>query len=334
MDLLRSLIYKEDKRVLAHLSQEYPCVYNKYGEKMEMFYFKDQIMDPYSNSRYFLWDRCNYGLDTHFYSHNNMLYTYGKPLRKYGLLIESKGIVPDHYRLFERFKGLEKEFDAVFTYDADILNKLENAKFFPGTSSVWYGKRENEFAWDDECYKRKDKGISIVSSNKRMCRLHDLRINLSRYCKRNNLADTFGTFDGGPMCRIDDSLTKYRYSFAIENEISDYFFTEKITNCFASQTIPIYLGAGKIDEFFNIDGIIVIHERDLEHIEKVLKKCTREYYNEHIDAIIDNYHRVFQYRNVFDWLYEQYFMRNTPAEDGGKGIESYSECIRIPGTGR
>ena len=72
----------------------------------------------------------------------------------------------------------------------------------------------------------------------------------------------------------------------------------------------------------------------MEHIEKVLKKCTREYYNEHIDAIIDNYHRVFQYRNVFDWLYEQYFMRNTPAEDGGKGIESYSECIRIPGTGR
>lgn len=186
---------------------------------------------------------------------------------------------------------------------------MDNAKFFPGTASVWYGRQGDDFVWDDECYKKKNKGISIVSSNKRMCHLHNIRIQLSEYCKKNRLADTYGTFDGGTMCLIDDSLKEYRYSFAIENEISDYFFTEKITNCFASQTIPIYLGAGKIDEFFNKDGIIIIHEKQLNDIENILKKCTREYYDEHIDAIVDNYNRVFQYRNVFDWLYERYFLK-------------------------
>lgn len=311
MNFLKTLIYKEDKRVLSYPVKEYPCIYNQYGEKMEMFYLKDQIMAPYSGSRYFMWDRCNYGLDIHFYAHNNMLFPCGQPLRKYGLLIESKQIVPDNYGIFDKNKGLANEYDAIFTYDEELLNKLPNAKFFPGCASVWYGKKDGEFYWDSECYQKKNKQISIVSSDKKMCHLHEVRLELSRFCKRNKLADTFGTFDGGRHCLIDDSLNDYRYSIIIENDISDYFFTEKIVNCFASQTIPIYLGARKIDEYFNIDGIIVLNETQIGDIENVLRKCTSEYYHEHLDAVMDNFERVYQYQNVYDWLYEHYFLDKT-----------------------
>lgn len=300
---------KSDERTLSYPVKKYPKVYNKDGRELEWFFLKDQIMAPYSGSRYFMWDRCNYGLETHFYSHNNMLSTKGNPLRKYGMLIESRQIVPDNYRIFEKYRGLEREFDGIFTYDAELLNKLPNAKFFPSCANVWYGKKEEGFTWDKDCYQRKCKDISIVSSNKRMCHLHEVRIELSRYCKRNNIADTFGDFDGGRLCIIDDSLRDYRYSIILENDISDYFFTEKITNCFASQTIPIYLGASKISEFFNGDGIITITEKELDDIEKVLDVCTPEYYEEHLEAILDNYNRVYEYQNVFDWLYEHYFLR-------------------------
>ena len=141
-----------------------------------------------------------------------------------------------------------------------------------------------------------------------MCHLHEVRIVLSQYCKRNNWADTFGTFDGGPICCIDDSLKDYRFSIIIENDVSDYFFTEKLTNCFAAQTIPIYLGARKINEFFNDDGIISISENQLDDIESILKSCTVKYYEEHIEAIKDNYQRAYSYRNMYDWLYEHYFL--------------------------
>ena len=193
-------------------TSKYPEVYNKYGEQMEFYFLYDQLMECYSLSRYFLWDRANYGLDTHFYMHNNMLTTKGKPIRKYGLLVESKAIVPDNYRIFDRYRGLEKEFVSIFTYDEDLLNR-------------------------------------------------------------------------------------------IENDISDYFFTERIINCFAAQTIPIYLGARKIQEFFNIDGIICVTEKDLEDVEKILRMCTREYYEEHLEAIKDNYRRAYKYQNVWDTLY-------------------------------
>lgn len=284
-------------------TSKYPEVYNKYGEQMEFYFLYDQLMECYSLSRYFLWDRANYGLDTHFYMHNNMLTTKGKPIRKYGLLVESRAIVPDNYRIFDRYRGLEKEFVSIFTYDEDLLNRIENAVFFPGCAGAWYGKKDGTFVWEEDAYLRKNKNVSIVSSDKVACHLHAVRLEVARYCKQKGIADTFGTFDGGKYSIIDDSLTDYRFSFAIENDISDYFFTERIINCFAAQTIPIYLGARKIQEFFNIDGIICVTEKDLEDVEKILRMCTREYYEEHLEAIKDNYRRAYKYQNVWDTLY-------------------------------
>ena len=37
---------------------------------------------------------------------------------------------------------------------------------------------------------------------------------------------------------------------------SDLYFTEKLLDCFATGTIPVYLGAPDIDKHFNKDGII------------------------------------------------------------------------------
>lgn len=159
---------------------------------------------------------------------------------------------------------------------------------------------------DPELYKQKSKNISIVSSNKTMCDLHRFRIAVARACKMNGWADAMGTFDGNPYVNIEQSLYDYRYSIAIENIVSDYYFTQKITNCFLAQVIPIYYGANKIDEFFNPDGIIRITELDLNHIEKVLKSCTKEEYERRLPAILDNYSRVQKFANVQDWLYENY----------------------------
>lgn len=285
-----------------------PNIYNAEGRPLETYFIRNRHSRhaPYGHEgKYFFWDRYNYGLDTHFYGHEAMLTTLGKPLVKYGMLTESRTIVPKDYELFRRRKGLAEEFCYVFTYDDRILNEVENARFYPICASVWYG-RESQYAWDAEAHLKKSRNISIVSSAKTVCRLHDVRIAVSRYCKENNLADTFGTFDGGRPCLIDDSLRDYRYSIIIENDISDYFFTEKITNCFAAQVIPVYLGARKIDQYFNPEGIITVTEKQLGNIEEVLRLCTREAYEEKRAAILDNYSRVREYVNMQDYLYEHY----------------------------
>ena len=39
-----------------------------------------------------------------------------------------------------------------------------------------------------------------------------------------------------------------------------FYFTEKLLDCFATGTIPVYLGAPDIGKVFNIDGIITLSD--------------------------------------------------------------------------
>ena len=293
----------------AQMSPRKLKIYNQEGEPLDSYFIRDfhRASNPYwNNGRYFIWDRYNYGLDTHFYSHQAMLETMGKPVRKYGLMLESRAIAPRDYEIFKINKGLEKEFDAVFTYDDRLLNEIENARFYPVCAAVWYGVDDSSATLDENAHAKKTKNISIVSSNKAECDLHRFRISIAKLCKRERLADTFGTFDGGKLCSVEETLTDYRYSIAIENQISDYFFCEKITNCFAAQTIPIYTGARKLDEFFNMDGVIRLETEDLSEVEKILKQCTEEEYIRRLPAVLDNYRRVQEYLNMDDYLYLHY----------------------------
>lgn len=316
------VIYYPIYNTNAPISPKKAFIYNADGNPMDTFFIRDfhTAHAPNQNAgKYILWDRYNYGLNIHFYTHQAMNETMGTPTDKYGMLIESRAIAGKDYQIFRMNRGLEREFKYIFSFDDQILNEIENSRFLPTAAAVWYGTdKSSTTSLDDELYQKKTEDISIVSSNKSMCDLHKFRIALANYCKINRLADTFGTFDGGMLCDISRSLTGYRYSIAIENNISDYFFTEKITNCFAAQTIPIYLGARKIDKFFNPDGIIVIHPEDMGDIEKKLKQCNAREYERRLPAILDNYERVKKYMNMDDYLYENYFSKCNRRTGDGK----------------
>ena len=276
-------------------------LYNEFGEKLKIYFIRDMTdaCRPYRCSRYFLWDRYNFGLKTHFYSNSMMLETMGNPDKRYGLLTESEAILTSAYKLFDRHKGLEKDFDLIFTHSAKILDKVENARFVPLCAGIW-----NADEISDDGYKRKTKKVSILSSDKLMCDLHKFRFDLAQKCKREHLADTYGTFDGGKTVKIADTLTDYMYSICIENEVTPYFFTERLVSALAAQTIPIYLGASEIDKFFNPDGIIKITVKD--DIKQVLKQCTREEYERRLPAVLENYQKALRYAAPYDIMYEKY----------------------------
>lgn len=277
-------------------------LYNEFGEKLEVYFIRDVVSanNPYRNSRYFLWDRYNFGLDTHFYSHGQMLETMGNPSRKYGLLIESEAIMNKDVKMFDKHKTLAQDFDLIFTHSARILDKYDNARFIPFCASLW-----NTDEISDDAYTQKTKNVSILSSDKLMCDLHKFRYDLAWMCKNEKIADTYGTFDGGPMVKMSKTLTAYRYSICIENEVQPYFFTERLVSTLAAQTIPIYLGATEIDKFFNPDGIIKITTKS--DIKEVLKQCTKEEYERRLPAILDNYRRALEYKKShFDTIYEKY----------------------------
>jgi len=302
------------------LNNQYPDIYNSDGKKMELFFIRDihGAHIVYSDSKYFQFDRYNFGLDTHFYTHNSMLETMGKPKRKYGMLVEAEIITPDDYNIFNKNKGLENDFNLIFTYSDKILQTIPNSRYVPYYIRPWYGYmymmgstdglRKEEGILSISNYENKTKNISIIASGKEIVPMHKYRNTIARQCKAKHLADTYGTFDGGKYCDISEPFKDYRFSIVIENEITPYGFTEKITNCFAAMTIPVYLGASKINSIFNPEGIVQFDIND--DIETVIKKCTKEYYNERIPAIIENFKKVTNGKSADDIIYENYISKD------------------------
>lgn len=313
------------------ISPAYPEIFNKYGEQMEMFFISDRDFAHVPNdkkSRYIIWDRYNYGLKTHFYSNEEMFHIVGKPERKFGMILEPPSIRPQSYKLvLENKEYIEKNFDALFTYDTQILANISNAKFATLVSDVWYGRNyegnmingaaaafsndgnaKENVAVSVDNYKRKTKNISMIASAKKMCPMHIFRQQLAFRLKAWGGVDTFGKFDGGEYVPMEMPFEFYRYSVVVENYISPYYFTEKILNCFAAETIPVYIGATEIEKFFNTDGIIQISVDDANNIEDILAQCTAEEYERRLPAIIENYWRAQEYVNftVFDRIYKKY----------------------------
>lgn len=271
---------------------------------MKFFFISDREFAHVPNekkSRYIIWDRFNFGNDIHFYTHDEIFRTVGNPKRKFAVMLEPRTIKPQSYENVLKHKDyVEKNFDLLFTYDAQLLNAISNARFIPFVATVWYGTNlstsmydeKKDFVISPENYKRKTKNISMISSAKEICPMHRLRKELAFKCKNESLADTFGKFDGGAYVEIEVPFEHYRYSIVVENSIEPFYFTEKIMNAFAAQTIPIYLGATEIGKFFNPDGIIQITLEDCKHIENILKRCTAEEYERRLPAVLDNFQRA------------------------------------------
>jgi hypothetical protein len=81
-------------------------------------------------------------------------------------------------------------------------------------------------------------------------------------------------------------MNDYMFSVIIENDSYETYFTEKITDCFATGTIPIYWGAPDIGNYFNKEGIIEL-TKDFD-----FSSLTSELYKSKLPAIIDNLERV------------------------------------------
>ena len=292
-----------------------PNYYSADGRKLDGFFQRDVVSAhiPYSASKYFFWDRFNYSLPTHFYAHGAMLETMGRPDRRYGMFVESEGIIPEHYAIFRRFAGIEKDFDAVFTFSETLLNTLPNAKFFLFPAVIWYSKEECNGEKDpaemsDLAWQKKEKDVSMLCSARKLTPMQLVRHRFANDAARSGKVDVFGTFSkkGGGVKFKSMTLEKYRFQIVVENDIRPFYFTEKIMDCFASMTIPVYLGAPKIGDFFNADGIITI-QKDTP-VESIIRQCTESEYIRRLDAVRDNYKRSLKYLNMDDRFYEEFFM--------------------------
>jgi hypothetical protein len=83
-----------------------------------------------------------------------------------------------------------------------------------------------------------------------------------------------------------EALQNYRFSVTIENDDHPGYYTEKITDCFATGTVPVYWGDPNISKIFDSKGIITID--DPNNVQWI-PNLTEQDYLDRMDAVKKNF---------------------------------------------
>mgnify|MGYP003628049786 CR=1 FL=1 len=208
--------------------------------------------------------------------------------RKVAWTLEPRAIYPYTY---DWISANNKLFDFVVTYDKELLDRGENFLWYQ-PCSCWIHNFNNE---------KKTKMCSTFASPKRHTTGHVMRHNMIAQFK--DKMDVFGP-DYNYIKLKEEGLCEYRYSVTIENSIQEYYWTEKIADCFATKTIPIYWGCKSVVDYFNPDGILFFNTFD--ELDKMLNDMSEDQYNSMLPAIEDNFNRIKQYRPTEDYMFKTY----------------------------
>jgi hypothetical protein len=141
----------------------------------------------------------------------------------------------------------------------------------------------------------KDRLISCIASQKAGTPGHQWRFQVAQALQKHfgQNIDLFG-FGWNPIAEKRDAIDRYHYTVVIENDASDHYWTEKLSDAILGYTVPIYAGARKVNEYF--DGGIhnLNHGSSIEEtINKIKRIVDQEPSNEYT---YENRHRIlFQY---------------------------------------
>lgn len=131
----------------------------------------------------------------------------------------------------------------------------------------------------------KEDVITWVTSNLKTTLGHKKRMEFMQ--KVNNINNL--KIYGRGINPIDDKwsvLAGSKYSIAYENYQADYYWTEKISDCFLSYNMPLYVGSDSIYNYFPKESLIVIDPNEKEIAQYITSVLKSNVWKKNFDAIV------------------------------------------------
>jgi len=148
----------------------------------------------------------------------------------------------------------------------------------------------------------KTKLVSMIASNKGWVPGHVKRLEWVE--KLKDKVDLYGSGRPNQLRDKEDGLKDYMFSVSIENDYSDNYFTEKLTDNFVLGTVPVYLGSRKVvEKYFDPNGVIFLED------DPTLSTLSKEKYLSMMPSIINNYNLALELPIAEDYIYEKYLKK-------------------------
>jgi hypothetical protein len=215
---------------------------------------------------------------------------------KMGWLLESPQMNEDTIKyLLANLNTVKEHFKYIFTC-MDSLIALGSPFVYTISNAVPWIWPENRNIHP------KTKLVSMIASNKGWIRGHQNRLKWVERLK--NKVDLFGTGRPNQLNDKEDGLRDYMFSVSIENDDSDVYFTEKLTDNFAMGTVPVYWGSRKVvEKYFDPRGVIFLED------DPELKTLSKEKYESMMPYIQKNFELALQLPIAEDYIYETYLKK-------------------------
>ena len=188
----------------------------------------------------------------------------------------------------------------VLTCDATLEDKVDTPRRYITTASLtpsWTVLKDYDFL-KAHTIDNKPRALSWVCSNQAVMASHRYRLQFLEDLKREVEFDHFG-HGFNPVDDKWDALAPYRYSIAFENSRSDYYFTEKLTDCFVAETMPIYYGSRIITDFFPAESMVLIDPEDPDVFKIIKDVASSHRWQKNRDAVLEAKRRVLDEHNTF-----------------------------------
>ena len=192
--------------------------------------------------------------------------------------------------------SIDRGYDRVFTHLNIDSPKVVKA---PPILDWWVDRSYDELK--EVARPEKPLMISAIASTKDWIAGHKLR---GEFVERAiNEFPEMDVFGRGRAREVEDKwegLAPYRYSLAIENTSKEDYWTEKISDCFLSYTVPFYWGATNISDYFPEESYIWLPiERPDEAIEIIRETLANDDWESRLPALIEARTRVLKRYSLY-----------------------------------
>jgi Glycosyltransferase family 10 (fucosyltransferase) C-term len=102
-----------------------------------------------------------------------------------------------------------------------------------------------------------------------------------------------------------DALAPYRYSIVVENHQGLFYWSEKLTDCLLSFTMPIYYGCTNIYDFFPKEAIVSIDIASPTVFEEIQAIVHSDLYWQNLDAIIEARNLILNQYQFFPFVHHE-----------------------------
>ncbi len=205
------------------------------------------------------------------------------------ILVEPKAVHARYYNIIPILRYL---YHNILVRDPKLASKFNNVHSF-SFAELWI--ETDNLKLPDFSQKG---GISLIASMKNDLEGHKLRHKLISFDKSHThqfltpLGRAYEQFEN-----MVSALAPFQYSVVIENSIEPHYFSEKILNCLACKTIPIYWGHESIKQYFDTSNWLFFNDLE-DGYEKIKFASSGEHIVSHT-KIHENYLQAKSYKNLY-----------------------------------